>query len=1435
MPSPRWRRLGTGALVLTVLATVVVVAGGSRPAAAEFDPASHGSWGVSGVDEFTTQNYDAEVWDLQQIGEIMYVGGKFLEVRASYNGPAYPQRYLAAFDVHTGEWLDWFVPAFDGPVYELDVTADGRLVVGGEFTRVNGSAAASGLAVLDPSTGEIDPTWRATVERRFSENRPVIRDMVVHGSWLYFTGNFSHVTGPDGRVRQFAKVARVALATGQPDATWTPQLNGSSGWGIAVSADSQRVHLAGQFTSVAAQPGTSLLATVDATTGALVDGWQHGPRDFWIFQDLVVAGDLLYATGAEHAFYILDSRTGELVQRVATPHDTQVAELIGDRVYIGCHCESNGRWLYAVDAATGQIITDFLLDASAAEGGWAVHQANDGCLWIGGDFRSSRVAGKDGRHWVGGFLRVCQPGGPPGGTSPDPPPVTDTTAPTTPTNLAASYVIGPSAQLSWTASTDDQAVRTYLVWRDGVVIGASQTTTYVDRTIPRNGTYTYQVSALDGAWNASPVSGAAVVGVSSVRTGTASQSSTRDGQSAERAIDGNLNGVGSQGSVSLTQRQPEPYPWWQIDLGQSTQITGIRLWGGTSYSYRTKDIWVMVSDTPFESNDVNVARVAPGVTSTFLPGPLVRGVPVAVNRTGRYVRIQASSQRHVQLAEVQVEGVPSGAPPPPPPADTTAPTTPGALTGVLSGGASTEVRLSWTPATDDRAVTHYAVVRDGVEAGITARSSFVDRPPEQGQIRYEVVAVDGAGNRSLPAVTTVTVTPPQTELVAFGSSWRYLVGDPPAGWRQPGFDDSGWATGAAPLGFGNGDETTVLPDGHVVTELRQSFEVGDAAAVGDLVVDLVRDDGAVVYLNGTEIARSNVTGSSYASSSLVGADETAVQTIVVADPPVVQGANVLAVTLHQGGARTGGDLRFDLRLAHLAATPDVTPPPVPAGLATTDVTASSVGLRWDPVEDDRSAVRYVVRRDGQEIGEVTTSAYRDGTVVALARYEYSVEALDVAGNASGPSAVVAVTVPAATASLVAANATWRYLATGVDPGPAWATLGFDDGAWPAGAAELGAGDGDETTVVPVPAGAAVLFRHRFTVADAAAVASLALSVRRDDGVVLYLNGTEIGRDNLPDGPVALSTRAAVAIFGADERAELVFTVPPGLLVDGENILAASLHNVSNASVDLTFAASLTATLGAQPVNPATPAGLAAPTLTARRVELRWDAAAGATSYRVLRDGTSLGEVASTTFTDSTVEPERTYSYAVVALGVGGLASDPSAPLDVTTPREPGTIELLSPTATWRWSAPAAAPAPDWMQAGFDDGTWASGVGEFGFGDGDEQTVTTTGRLTTYFRTTFTVDDPAALSDIVLLLVRDDGAAVYLNGTEITRTNLPAGPLTADTFATAAAFGPSEREPLAITIAPAALRAGTNVLAVEVHNESRNGGDLSLAAWITATA
>jgi hypothetical protein len=100
---------------------------------------------------------------------------------------------------------------------------------------------------------------------------------------------------------------------------------------------------------------------------------------------------------------------------------------------------------------------------------------------------------------------------------------------------------------------------------------------------------------------------------------------------------------------------------------------------------------------------------------------------------------------------------------------------------------------------------------------------------------------------------------------------------------------------------------------------------------------------------------------------------------------------------------------------------------------------------------------------------------------------------------------------------------------------------------------------------------------------------------------------------------------------------------------------------------------------------------------------------------------------------------------------------------------------------------------------------------------------------TWFRTTFTIDDPTTVASVTLALVRDDGAAVYLNGAEVHRTNLPTGPLGSTTRATVNVEGAAERSWNTVTVPVGALVAGTNTIAVSVHQQWLGSSDLSFQA------
>ncbi len=157
--------------------------------------------------------------------------------------------------------------------------------------------------------------------------------------------------------------------------------------------------------------------------------------------------------------------------------------------------------------------------------------------------------------------------------------------------------------------------------------------------------------------------------------------------------------------------------------------------------------------------------------------------------------------------------------------------------------------------------------------------------------------------------------------------------------------------------------------------------------------------------------------------------------------------------------------------------------------------------------------------------------------------------------------------------LVPGGSQWKYLDTGVVPPANWTAFDFDDDAWGEGPAELGYGDGDEATTISAGssgwAPVVAWFRHQFA-CNQPTFTTARVRVLCDDGAVVYVNGVEIGRWNVHNGPIGPWSIASVAAAGAAETAWHVFPFDPALLVAGRNQIAVTVHQVSPFSSDLSF-------------------------------------------------------------------------------------------------------------------------------------------------------------------------------------------------------------------------------------------------------------------------
>lgn len=242
---------------------------------------------------------------------------------------------------------------------------------------------------------------------------------------------------------------------------------------------------------------------------------------------------------------------------------------------------------------------------------------------------------------------------------------------------------------------------------------------------------------------------------------------------------------------------------------------------------------------------------------------------------------------------------------------------------------------------------------------LNATASF----PGVGTYVLRLTADDGEWTATDDLTVVIARPPAQVTFVPAGSVWKYLDNgsDQGTAWRTNAFEDSSWAAGKAQLGYGDGDEATVVgygPDAnnkYITTYFRRAFMVTNAAAAQQLTVNLLRDDGGVVYLNGVEIFRSNMPAgvivyNTFADVVVSGADETTTFFENSVDPALLkEGTNVLAVEIHQQNVASS-DISFDLDLSGLAAPPNQ-PPIVDAGADQSVTLPQPAFLRGTAVDD----------------------------------------------------------------------------------------------------------------------------------------------------------------------------------------------------------------------------------------------------------------------------------------------------------------------------------------------------------------------------------------------------------------------------------------------------------------------------------------------------
>lgn len=901
-----------------------------------------------------------------------------------------------------------------------------------------------------------------------------------------------------------------------------------------------------------------------------------------------------------------------------------------------------------------------------------------------------------------------------------------------------------------------------------------------------------------------------------------------------------------------------------------------------------------------------------------------------------------------------------------------------------------------------------------------------------------VVALDNEGARVTSALSQVTVnfSTNLARLVGAGAIWKYLdTGvNLSNAWHSPLFDDSTWSSGPAELGYGDDDEATVIGFGpeptnrFITTYFRRAFVLTDPASFTNLFLRLLRDDGAVVYLNGAEVFRSNMpTGAiTFSTRALVAVANNAETQFVsqALSPALLQsGTNLLAVEVHQVNP-TSTDVSFDLELTAERISPPVilvqpqnrsvstnvsvlfavhavgtaplayqwffnetnvlvdatnaqlVLPPVSLehagtyfvivsntfGMVTSQVAQLIVSetnlppliaiasptngavvpghlplvLDAAAADPDGNIARVEFFGDGIPLGEITQAPFQlEWPAVLPGTHEVWAIATDEPG-ARSTSAVVQVVVafPTNATQLITRGAAWQYRDTGSDEGVAWRMPDFNAQSWSTGLAELGYGDASEgrpeATVVGFGSDSenkyiTTYFRRPFVLTDVSTITELSVHLMRDDGAVVYLNGAEVFRSNMPTGAIAFNTLAADSVAGSAESALFTNIFSPSLLQLGTNVLAIEIHQSSGDSTDISFDLELLASRGLAPIivtQPHSQTVLAGNTAlfsvlsvgtapltyqwffndtnilfdaTNQTLVLTNVSPILAGNYSVLVSnpfGSVLSAPATLTLTDSNPPPivsiiqpangqllnaGSPIAVEVAATDPGGLVtnveffadgiligSDTTAPYQFAWAGVPagihtlwaaaqddlGTISisavvhvlvntpaplpqaLVSTGAVWRFWDRGIDLSNAWHAVDYDDSDWDNGPAELGYGDDDEATEISFGpnpsmkHPTYYFRRSFVATNVAVLSQLDLRVRRDDGAVVYLNNIEVFRSNMPEGPIDFTTFAASVVSTGAETNFFGTNVPSELLVDGTNVIAVEIHQNNNISSDVS---------
>ncbi len=910
-------------------------------------------WGVANRTGDTSNEYSVETQAFTQSGNTMYVGGNFSYVQKDAAGTGrVTQPYLAAFDITTGELVTSFKPALNEQVRALATLPDGTVVAGGDFTTANG-APATAIVALDPVTGATRSNFKVTIEDRITGETLRVRSLDLEGNWLYIGGAVTHFAGGTrpNTSSYMRGLGRVAV-DGTPSTDWNPNFNGTVAKTDG-SADGTRIYAAGFFTmeNGAAAPNAAAVSTAPGAALATPTWAPKWSASKSYQQTILEAGNRVWVGGSEHSLFSYDTSTFErLSGNIAKPNgDTQSITSRDGLVFAGCHCAGfeyenayswrsmNSDWSRADalhwfgqwDATTGARVPDFTpnIRMRGGAGTWALTTDSLGNVWAGGDI--STVKTTSGVKFSGGFARFT---------------MVDSTPPPTPSNFRMTSQTATTASFAWNRVTDSANSVHYQILRDDRPIAFTSGNTGT-LTVPKGGSNRFFVRAVDSADNASASSSVATSGAAN-QPPTAAFTSSVSGATASFDASASSDPEGPVSSYAWTFGDGSTGAGRIVShdyaSGTYTATLTVTDSAGTTNAV-SHDVSVVASVTDhvvvakgstwkwrydttapptgwntagFDSGAWNAGNGvlgfgAPSVTTNIDTFATKASRPLAAYFTKQFQVDDATKVVKMTLDSVADDGAVfyvNGTEV----ARVNMPT--GAVTiGTYASSARNSTTANNSPVVVDVPVT---LLTNGTNV-VSAETHLNYRGTRD--VTFDLQASLTYDDDAVASVTDHVV-------VAKGSTWkwRYDTTAPPTGWNTAGFDSGAWSAGNGVLGFGAPSVTTDIDtfatkaSRPLAAYFTKQFQVDDATKVVKMTLDSVADDGAVFYVNGTEVARVNmptgaVTIGTYASSARNST--TANNSPVVVDVPVTlltNGTNVVSAETHLNYRGTR-DVTFDLQ------------------------------------------------------------------------------------------------------------------------------------------------------------------------------------------------------------------------------------------------------------------------------------------------------------------------------------------------------------------------------------------------------------------------------------------------------------------------------------------------------------------------------------------